>query len=131
MKKIYLSVIGFSMLCRLGAHAQTKQDSVANKPAYTINSTPKSDSTHFNPRKLKLDEVDFVSSYYSQNGNHSAVTGGIGTEKVTDIANGLDLNFVWTNHNNNKNTLAVGLGFDYHTAASQAYVSKTGALPFC
>ncbi|WP_461449976.1 DUF3570 domain-containing protein [Mucilaginibacter sp.] len=26
-----------------------------------------------------------------------------------------------------KNTLAVGLGFDYHTAASQAYVSKTGA----
>ena len=127
MKKIYLSVIGFSMLCRLGAHAQTKQDSVANKPAYTINSTPKSDSTHFNPRKLKLDEVDFVSSYYSQNGNHSAVTGGIGTEKVTDIANGLDLNFVWTNHNNNKNTLAVGLGFDYHTAASQAYVSKTGA----
>lgn len=127
MKKIYLSVIGFSMLCRLNAHAQTKQDSVANKPAYTINSTPTPDSTHFNPRKLKLDEIDFVSSYYSQNGDHSAVTGGIGTEKVTDIANGLDLNFVWTNHNNNKNTLAVGLGFDYHTAASQAYVSKTGA----
>lgn len=127
MKKIYLSVIGFSMLCRLNTHAQTKQDSVAHKPAYTINSTPKPDSTHFNPRKLKLDEVDFVTSYYSQNGDHSAVTGGIGTEKVTDIANGLDLNFVWTNHNNNKNTLAVGLGFDYHTAASQAYVSKTGA----
>jgi hypothetical protein len=127
MKKIYLSVVGFSMLCRLNAHAQIKKDSLSNKPAYTINSTPKSDSTHFNPRKLKLDEVDFVTSYYSQNGDHSAVTGGIGTEKVTDIANGLDLNFVWTNHNNNKNTLAVGLGFDYHTAASQAYVSKTGA----
>jgi hypothetical protein len=127
MKKIYLSIIGFSVLCRMNAYAQTKQDSVANKPAYTINNSPKQDSTHFNPRKMKLDEIDFVTSYYSQNGDHSAVTGGIGTEKVTDIANGLDLNFVWTNHNNNKNTLAVGLGFDYHTAASQAYVSKTGA----
>jgi hypothetical protein len=127
MKKIYLSIIGFSVLCRLNAHAQSKQDSVAHKPAYTINNTPKQDSTHFNPRKLRLDEINFVTSYYSQTGDHSAVTGGIGTEQVTDIANGLDLNFVWNNHNNNKNTLAVGLGFDYHSAASQAYVAKTGA----
>lgn len=127
MKKIFLSVVGFSMLCRLNAYSQTKQDSVVNKPAYTINNTPKQDSTHFNPRKMKLDEINFVTSYYSQNGDHSAVTGGIGTEKVTDIANGLDLNFVWQGPKLNKNTLAVGLGFDYHTAASQAYVSKTGA----
>jgi len=114
-------------LCRLNAYSQAKQDSTVNKSPYIINSTPKQDSTHFNPRKMRLDEINFVTSYYSQNGDHSAVTGGIGTEKVTDIANGLDLNFVWTNHNNNKNTLALGLGFDYHTAASQAYVSKTGA----
>ncbi|MDB5116008.1 MAG: hypothetical protein JWQ79_1500 [Mucilaginibacter sp.] len=127
MKKIYLSVIGFAIICRLNAYSQTKQDSVVNKPAYTLNNTPKQDSTNYNPRKLRLDEVNFVTSYYSQTGNHSAVTGGIGTEKVTDIANGLDLNFVWTNHKNNKNTLNVGLGFDYHTAASQAFVSKTGA----
>ncbi|WP_428327375.1 DUF3570 domain-containing protein [Mucilaginibacter sp.] len=127
MKKIYLSVLGFSLLCRLNGYAQTKQDSVAHKSAYTINNTPKQDSTHYNPRKFHLDEIDFVSSYYSQTGNHSAVTGGIGTEKVTDLANGLTLNFVKTDRNQNKNTLTVGLGFDYHTAASQAYVSKTGA----
>src|SRR5579863_1145591 len=127
MKKIFLSIIGFSILCRLNASGQTHADSVANKPAITLSNSAKSDSTHFNPRKLRLDEVNFVSSYYSQNGNHSAVTAGIGTEKVTDLANGLDLNFVWTNNNQNKNTLAVGLGFDYHTAASQAFVSKTGA----
>ena len=128
MKKVYLSILGFSFLCRLNGYSQTtKQDSVANKPAYTINGTPKPDSTHYNPRKFHLDEIDFVSSYYSQNGDHSAVTGGIGTEKVTDIANGLTLNFVKTDRNQNKNTLQVGLGFDYHTAASQAYVSKTGA----
>jgi len=127
MKKVYLSILGFSFLCRLNAYAQTGQDSVANKPAYTINAAPKQDSTHYNPRKFHVDEIDFVSSYYSQNGDHSAVTGGIGTEKVTDVANGLTLNFVKTDRNLNKNTLQVGLGFDYHTAASQAYVSKTGA----
>lgn len=127
MKKIFLSIIGFSLLCRLNAYSQTKNDSINNKPVFTLNDIPKQDSAHFNPRKLRLDEVNFVSSYYSQTGNHSAVTGGIGTENVTDLATGLDLNFVWTNNHQNKNTLAVGLGFDYHTAASQAYVSKTGA----
>jgi hypothetical protein len=74
-----------------------------------------------------VDEIDFVSSYYSQNGDHSAVTGGIGTERVTDISNGLTLNLVWYNNSLNKNTLSTGFGFDYHTAASQAYVSITGA----
>jgi len=127
MRKIYLSVIGFSIICRLNVHAQVKADSVSNKPAFSLYNTPVQDSTQYNPRKLRLDEVDFVSSYYSQNGDHSAVTGGIGTEKVTDFANSINLNFVWTNQHQNKNTLAVGLGFDAHTAASQAFVSKTGA----
>jgi len=115
------------MICRLNAHAQVKQDSASNKPSSSLYNSPSQDSAKYNPRKLKLDEVDFVSSYYSQNGDHSAVTGGIGTEKVTDFANSIALNFVWTNKHQNKNTLAVGLGFDAHTAASQAYVSKTGA----
>jgi hypothetical protein len=127
MKKIYLSVIGFSIICRLSAYSQIKQDSTRSKPFTFLHNLTGRDSAHYNPRQLRLDEVDFVSSYYWQNGDHSAVTGGIGSEKVTDIANGIDLNFVWTNHNNNKNTLVAGLGFDYHTAASQAYVSKTGA----
>ncbi len=127
MKKIYLSVIGFSIICRLNAYSQTIQDSISHKPAQNISATPKQDSMHYNPRRLKLDEINFVSSYYSQNGDHSAVTGGIGTERVTDIANALDVNLVWLNPNLNKNTLDVGLGFDVHTAASQAYVSITGA----
>jgi hypothetical protein len=74
-----------------------------------------------------VEEIDFVSSYYQQSGDHSAVRGGIGDEAVTDIANGIDLNLVWYNNNMHKNTLAVGLGFDYHSAASQAWVSSTGA----
>ena len=127
MKKVYLTIFGFSMLCRINAYAQTRRDTIKSKPQYSVTPSTTHDSTQYNPRKLKLDEINFVSSYYSQTGNHSAVTGGIGTENVTDLANGLDLSFVWNNNHNNKNTLNVGLGFDYHTAASQAYVSKTGA----
>jgi len=127
MRKVYLSIFGFSLLCGLSGYAQIRQDSSASKPTYVVSGTSNQDSTHYNPRRLKLDEIDFVSSYYSQNGDHSAVTGGIGTEKVTDIANGITMNFLWENHNLNKNTLAVGLGFDAHTAASQAYINKTGA----
>ena len=38
--------------------------------------------------KIRIDniEVSFISSYYTQDGNHSPVTGGIGTEKLTNIA---------------------------------------------
>lgn len=127
MKKIYLTVIGFSILCHLNALSQTKQDSVVNKPTIALHNATGKDSTQYNPRKLRLDEVDLFSSYYTQNGDHSAVTGGIGTEKVTDLSNGITLNFVWTNSNLNKNTLSAALGFDAHSSASQAYVSKTGA----
>ena len=132
MRKVYLSVIGFSLLCRINAWSQTKPDSIpfskTNVSLYkpVIGSTS-SDSTGYKSRKLKIDEIDLISSYYHQNGDHSAVRGGIGDETVTDLANGLDLNLVWLNNKLNKNTLALGFGFDYHSAASQAYVSVTGA----
>jgi len=116
------------MICRLNVSAQTRTDSLSSKPAPSLY-TPveQHDVTGYNPRALRLDEVDLVSSYYKQNGNHSAVTGGIGSEKVTDFANGLDLKFVWGDPSYKKNTISLGMGFDYHTAASQAFVSQTGA----
>lgn len=128
MRKIYLSVIGFSLICRLNASAQANRDSINfNKPGTSLFSSAFPDTTQYNSRALRVEEVDLVSSYYTQNGNHSPVTGGIGTEQVTDIANGLDLKLVWLNPSLNKNTLSLGLGFDHHTSASAAYVSKTGA----
>jgi hypothetical protein len=138
MKKIFLSVVGFSLLCRLNSYSQIKPDSTVNKPAVGLSApVDRHDSSGYNPRRLRIDEIDFVSSYYSQNGDHSTVTGdnpnflgnGVFTNsvKVTDISNGLDLKLVWLDKALNKNTLSVGLGFDFHTAASQAYVSATGA----
>lgn len=74
MKKISLAAIGM-YLSILSAFSQN-------------NTT---DSSTYKSRKLTLDEVNFVSGYYHQNGNNSAVTGGIGTEKLTDFANTIDL----------------------------------------
>jgi hypothetical protein len=130
MKKVFLSAIGFSMLCRFNAHAQSKTDTITKKGNFSLyqpvtGSTPTS-PTDYNPKSLSIEEINFVSSYYWQTGDHSAITGGIGTEKVTDISNGLDLKLAWTGDNQNKNTLSFGLGYDHHSSASSAYVTTTG-----
>jgi len=125
MKKVFLTALGFAMI-RHHSLAQLR-DTSANKVPISLYSPVPTADTGYNPHKLRLDEVNLVSSYYSQNGDHSPVTGGIGTEKVTDISNGIDLKFLWYGPNNRKNTLSAGLGFDVHTSASQAYVSATGA----
>ncbi|TWI95583.1 uncharacterized protein DUF3570 [Mucilaginibacter frigoritolerans] len=130
MKKIFLSIVGFSMICRFSAFAQTKEDTSHNKSPFTlyqpvkINSDPAPDD--YNPRALRIDEINLVSSYYWQRGDHSAITGGIGTEKVSDISNGLDLKLAWNGDNQNKNTISLGLGLDHHTSASSAFVTTTG-----
>ncbi len=125
MKKVYLSVIGFALICRLNAHAQTNQGTEKLPPLISLD-TPPEDTSGYAARQLRLDEVDLVSSYYTQTGNHSAITGGIGTENVIDFSNGLDLHFAWEGNNRNKNTLGLGLGYDYHTSASSAYVTTSG-----
>src|ERR1700710_3298572 len=104
MRKICLTVVGMYFML-LHAFSQV---------------TPK-DSSGYKPRKLRLEEVNLVSSYYTQNGDHSAIRGGIGSEKVTDLANGLELKWVGWDDHKRKNSLTAGLGVDHPTAASQPW----------
>lgn len=130
MKKVYLSVIGFALMCRLNVHAQASQDTLPRNPSVSLYTPVEKDTTHntgYSPRALHIDEINLVSSYYWQNGDHSPVTGGIGTEKVTDISNGIDLKLVWGDPNYKKNSLTMGFGYDHHTSASQAYINLSGA----
>ena len=69
-------------------------------------------------RKLKFEEINFVSGYYHQNGNNSAVTGGIGTEKLTDFANNIELKLSKYDRKDRKHTLALTAGIDHYTSAS-------------
>ena len=99
MKKICISVGLLLSLWRTG-YAQ----SVA-QPAYE-------------KRKLKVEEVNLVSSYYQQDGNNSAVTGGIGTEQLTDFAQSVDLVLKTTDRLNRQHTLAFDFNIDHYTSAS-------------
>lgn len=112
MKKIYLHV-AFMFLGMFGAYAQTRT------------ATVKADSSSYQSRKLKIDEVNLVSAYYNQNGNNSAVTGGIGTEKLSDIANTIDLQLSKFNRRGRKNTFLFELGIDHYTSASSDKIDPT------
>lgn len=71
----------------------------------------KSDSS-----KIHLEDItlDFVSSYYEQAGNNSPVTGGVGTEKLSDIANVLTINIPV----DTIRSLSVKGGVDFYSSAS-------------
>lgn len=99
MKRIFLTVFGIS--CLLKTFSQQAAD-----------------STGFNSRKLTIDEINLVSSYYGQNGDHAAVTGGIGTQKLTDIANVFDIKLVKYDRKARKHSYDVEVGIDHYTSAS-------------
>lgn len=87
----------------------------------------KKDSTNYTSKRLKLDEVNLVTGYYSQTGDHSSTLGGVGDESVKESTMAIDLTFVGYKNPNYIHTIGAGLGFAYHTSASQAWVSSTGA----
>jgi hypothetical protein len=100
MKKICLSIIGLY----IGFFAGFAQE--------------KTDSSKYKNHQLTFDEANIVSSYYHQNGDHSAVTGGIGTEKLTDISNSFDVKFYRYDQLFRKHTWNFEVGIDHYTSAS-------------
>ncbi|MBF4473465.1 DUF3570 domain-containing protein [Flavobacterium sp. HJJ] len=100
MKRIFIS--GFALL----AFFQLKAQNVSK------------DTTNYENRKLKVEEVNLVSSYYTQNGDNSAVTGGIGSEHLTDIANTIDVKLVKYGQTGIRHTFDIEAGIDHYTSAS-------------
>ena len=99
MKKICISVGLLLALLRAG-HGQSVEKS------------------GYESRKLTVQEINLVSSYYGQDGNNSAVTGGIGTEKLTDYAQSFDLVLKTTDRKYRQHTLAFDFNIDHYTSAS-------------
>jgi len=110
MRKIFLTVVG-SFLLFLNSFSQSAADS----------------TSEYHSPDLKLEEANLVTNYYSQTGNHSAITGGIGTQQVNDFSNIVELRYIRWGMMDRKITMDFDLGIDHHTAASSAYVSKSGA----
>ena len=80
--------------------------------------TTPADSSNYKSRKLKIEEINLVSSYYKQDGNNAAVTGGIGSQKLTDIANVFDIKLTKYDKKFRKHTFDAELGIDHYTSAS-------------
>lgn len=59
-------------------------------------------------------EIDILSSYYSQDGNNGAVTGGIGTEQLTDVSTMIIVNMPL----DSTKSINLSVGADYYTSAS-------------
>lgn len=90
----------------------------------------------YKKRVLETTEVDFLSSYYSQNGDNAAVTGGIGTEELTDVTGTVIVSVPL----NDDDILTIDAGVSAYTSASSsnvdpfdgseradAFVASTGA----
>jgi len=99
MKRILLTAAGLFALLQI----------FAQSPA---------DSTGFKSRKLKVEEINLVSSYYRQDGDNAAVTGGIGSQKLTDIANVIDVKLTRYDKKLRKHTFGAEVGIDHYTSAS-------------
>ncbi len=101
MKRIFITGFALLGLMRLSAQVQQTTDTTAYKAA-----------------KLKIDEINLISSYYKQDGNNSAVTGGTGTEKLTDISNSIDVKLVKFGETGIKHSYDIEVGVDQYSSAS-------------
>lgn len=104
MKRICLTVVGLYILLFAGFGQNKAAD------------------TTYKSRKLSFEEANLVSSYYKQDGNNSAVTGGTGTEKLTDIANVFDVKLHKWDKKDRKQTWDVEVGIDHYSSASSDLV---------
>lgn len=75
------------------------------------------DSTStYKKRVLESAEVDFLTSYYTQDGDNAAVTGGIGTEKLTDVTPTMVISMPL----NADDVLTIDAGISAYTSASSS-----------
>lgn len=101
MRKICLTIVGL-YLGVLSAFSQTTQK----------------DSSLYKNRTLKVEEVNLVTSYYHQEGDHAAVTGGIGSQQLTNLATSIDLKLSRYDGKNRKHSFLFDVGVDHYTSAS-------------
>ncbi|CAM4415870.1 DUF3570 domain-containing protein [Zobellia nedashkovskayae] len=83
----------------------------------------------YKKRVLETTEVNFLTSYYSQDGDNAAVTGGKGTEELTDVTGTIIVSIPL----NDDDVLMIDAGVSAYTSASSSNVDpfdKGEADPF-
>jgi len=77
------------------------------------------------PARYGETEVDILGSYYQQNGDHSAVEGGRGSQHLTDTAPTILLNVPL----DSTTRLAANVGIDYYASASSDKIDQVMSSP--
>jgi len=95
-------ILAFCVLAFATSYSQTTQDS----------------TKVYKKRVLETTEVDFLTSYYAQDGDNAAVSGGIGTEELTDFTGA----FVVSIPLNDDDVLTIDAGISAYTSASSSNV---------
>jgi hypothetical protein len=76
------------------------------------------DSLAYKKRALKIEEINLVAGYYDQDGHNSAITGGIGTEKLTDLASSFEIRLSKLDRQNRTHSFTADMNIDQYTSAS-------------
>ena len=91
---------------------------VQNRAIDSNRSAETKDATEIREEYYRSDwkkvEIDFLNSYYSQDGNNGAVTGGIGTERLTDFTQKVMISIPTSP----KLRLNLDGAYDYYSSAS-------------
>ncbi|MGY8915507.1 MAG: DUF3570 domain-containing protein, partial [Flavobacteriales bacterium] len=82
-------------------------------------------STSYKKRVLEATEIDVLFSYYNQDGIHAAVSGGDGTEELTDVTSSLIVRMPL----GEDDVLTVDVGISAYTSASSSNVNPLDGDP--
>ena len=80
--------------------------------------TAQDSTSTYKKRVLETPEIDIISSYYTQDGDNAAVTGGIGTEELTDIATSIIVSIPL----NDDDVFVIDAGVSAYTSASSSNI---------
>lgn len=114
MQLIIVSLALFLLLWGQQLKAQVQSAIGKDNLKTTGNDSVQTEMATYNDPNWDKTEIDILSSYYEQDGNNAAVTGGTGTEALTDFTQKIILSIPL----NQKLKLNVDGGYDYYTSDS-------------
>lgn len=114
MQLIIVSLALAFLLLTQDLKAQIRNLSVSKQLGSANGDSTKAAHSLYNDDNWRDIDIQFLSSYYEQDGNNSAVTGGIGTEHLTDFTQKIIVKLPLSP----RLDLNLDGGYDYYTSAS-------------
>ena len=114
MQLIVVCLIMFFLMLGPNLKSQVRKLSAGTDPGDAIKDSARTNIATFEYPNWRAVDIDFLSSYYEQDGNNAAVTGGIGTERLTDFTQKIIMSVPLRPNL----TLNADGGYDYYSSAS-------------